>query len=354
MTIALRPTSSALPHVTSEVPPIPGTLRGSPEDFEVVEIPAYAPAGEGEHLFLRIRKRDWTTPLAVRRMAEALGVDPGAAGWAGLKDRHAVTEQWVSLHRADASRALALGIEGIEVLEAVPHTSKLRTGHLRANRFGLRVRGTPHDRLQDVQAVLARLAETGVPNYFGEQRFGREGDNYTRAHRWLVEGGRAPRSRFDRKLLASAFQSALFNQRVATRVARGELGRIFPGELARKEDSGGLFVVEDVAEAQARADAWQISPTGPMFGPKMRWPEDEAREAERALLAEAGLTPEQLVRIGRSGEGTRRPVRVRLQDARLRVEEDGFTLAFTLPKGSYATVVMEEVLKRGANSPESS
>jgi len=352
MTIASPSTPSALPHVTADVPPVPGVLRTSPEDFEVSELPAYAPSGEGEHLFLRIRKRDLTTPQAVRRLAEALGVDPGAAGWAGLKDRHAVTEQWVSLHRADPSGARELALEGVEILEAVPHEAKLRTGHLRGNRSRLRVRGPPADRLADVERVLELLSRLGVPNYFGEQRFGREQDNYIRAHRWIVEGGRPPRARFDRKLLASAFQAELFNRRVAARVRAGALGRIEDGDLVRKEDTGGLFVVEDVSEAQGRADAWLLSPTGPMFGPKMRWPERAARGAEEALLAEAGVAAEHLSRLGRSGEGTRRPVRIRPLEASLEPCEDGFVVAFTLPKGAYATVVMEEVLKQGATTPE--
>jgi tRNA pseudouridine13 synthase len=199
--------------------------------------------------------------------------------------------------------------------------------------------------MNDVERVLGELGARGVPNYFGEQRFGVAGGNLARARAWIVDGGRPPRQRFEKKLLVSVLQSDLFNRRVAARVAAGELGRIFEGELVRKEDTGGLFVAEDVAEVQARADAFALSPTGPMFGPKMRWPAGEARAQEEALLEEAGLDASHLERMGRAGEGTRRPVRVRLDAPELEPVEDGFELAFGLPAGSYATVVLREALK---------
>ena len=343
---------AALPRVGPTRAPIPGWIREELEDFEVVEIPAYEPSGEGEHLFVRLRKRDFTTKEAVKRLARALDVDPGAAGWAGMKDRRAVTEQWVSLHEATAEAALAVELEGIEVLDAIPHSSKLKTGHLLGNRFRLRVRGTPADRLDDVRSALATLVETGIPNYFGLQRFGRDGDNYERARSWIVDGGRAPRGRFERKILVSSLQSELFNRLVAARVRQGELGRVFEGELVRKTETGGMFTVEDVEEAQGRADAWELSPTGPMFGSKMRWPNGEAADRERALLEEAGITLEDLKRMGRSGQGTRRPVRIRLGEAELFPEEDGFAVQFTLPKGSYATVVIDQLLRQDDKDPE--
>ncbi len=172
---------SGLPKLTNAAVPIPGRLRATPEDFQVDEIPAYLPSGEGEHLFVRFEKRGLTTPEAVRRIAVALGADARDAGWAGLKDRNAVTTQWASFARADRDLALSATVDGVRVLEAARHGNKLRTGHLVGNRFTLRVRDVPSDRHADVGPLLDELARTGVPNYFGEQRFGVEGRNLARA-----------------------------------------------------------------------------------------------------------------------------------------------------------------------------
>ncbi len=339
-----------LPYLTSDVPGIPGRARSVPEDFRVEEIPAYPPDGEGTHLFVRFEKRGVTTPRAVEFMARALGVDPRAAGYAGMKDRDAVTVQWASFERATIEAANALELEGIRVLEAAFHRGKLRTGHLHGNRFILRIRDTPSERFADVERVVERLCREGVPNYYGEQRFGRDGDNAEKARAWLIDGGRAPRAPFERKLLASALQSEFFNQCVADRVSCNALGRVTHGEVVQKTESSASFVVEDVAEVQSRCDDWALSPTGPMFGPEMRWPMHDARAAEEALLTRAGLTVESLERFGRFGRGTRRVVRVRPADLELSKEDDGFSLRFSLPAGSYATVVLREIFKEDATA----
>ncbi len=337
-----------LPYLTAEVLPVPGVIRTEIPDFQVEEVPAYEPEDRGTHLFIWVEKTDLTTQEAVKRLASHLAVDPRAAGYAGLKDRRAITRQWISFEGATPSAAVGLELPGLRVLDARLHPSKLRTGHLRGNRFRIRVRGTPSERMFDVRRVFERLMAEGVPNYFGEQRFGMAGDNVARARAWIVDGGRPPRAPFERKLLASALQSELFNRRVAARVAGEGLGRIFSGEVVRKEDTGGLFTVEDVQEAQERSDRWALSPTGPMFGPKMRWPKDEAKAQEEALLRDAGLDEACLARIGRAGEGTRRVVRFRLGAPELGQTEDGFEVAFELPPGAYATVVLREILKGDA------
>ena len=242
-----------------------------PEDFVVDEIPAYLPEGQGEHLFVHFRKTGLNTPDAVARIAKALGVDPRNAGWAGLKDRHAVTTQWASFQGASAADARQLELPSIEVLDARPHVHKLRTGHLRANRFHLVVRGEP-GQADTARQILELLVQRGAPNYFGEQRFGHADDNLVRARAWLLEGGKPPRERFKRKLRVSTLQAAWFNDWLAKRVESSELGRAIDGDLLRKEDTGGLFTTADLAEAQARLDRWEVSPTGPIFGPKMRQP----------------------------------------------------------------------------------
>jgi tRNA pseudouridine13 synthase len=341
-----------LPYLTTSIEPIEAEFRSTPEDFEVEEVPAYAPSGTGEHVFAFIEKRDLTTRDAVRALCECVGADPRAAGWAGLKDRHAVTRQWISLAGATRDAVMRAEADGVRVLEAALHNHKLRTGHLRANRFRIRLRRLDGSRLGDLRRVLSEVEIHGLPNYYGEQRFGREGDNAERALRWVRGEARAPRDGFQRKLQMSALQSEIFNRCVAQRVETSTLGRVFAGDLMKKHDSGGLFIAADVEDTQARADAWEVSSTGPMFGSKMRWPEGEARFREEALLQQAALTLDQLEKWKRVAPGTRRLVRIPVNKVGLKEIENMVDLDFTLPAGSYATILMREILKGDAQPPK--
>jgi tRNA pseudouridine13 synthase len=328
-----------------------GRVREAPEDFRVEEIPAYPPIGAGEHCFVRFEKTGLTTPEAVARIARALGADPRGTGFAGLKDRHAVTVQWASFAGADPAGALGLGesIPGVRILEAARSSSKLRTGHLHGNRFALRlhVEGD-HAR---VGALVDEVARRGFPNYFGAQRFGAGGRNLERARRWLVLAGPPPRERFDRKLLVSALQSALFNGVAAARVRDDLLDHAIAGDVLRKEDTGGLFTTADLAEAERRVQAWEVSPTGPMFGERMRWPEADALAREEAALAEAGMTRAHLAAFARFGAGTRRALRVRPANVAIAQESDALVLRFDLPSGAYATVLLREILDASEPAP---
>lgn len=341
-----------LPYLTSSVEPIEADLRSTPEDFEVQEIPAYLPSGAGDHVFVLMEKRGRTTPDAVRALCQQVGADPKAAGWAGLKDRHAVTRQWISIWGVTPQLVEQAEVEGVRVLETALHPHKLRTGHLRANRFRIRLRNLDSSRMNDLRKVLAEIETRGLPNYYGEQRFGREGDNAMVALQWVLGNAPRPRSGFQRKLQMSALQAELFNRLVAVRVQTSTLGQVLPGDLMKKHDSGGLFLATDVEQAQARADAWEISPTGPMFGAKMRWPEAEARAREEALLGASGLTREHLVKWKRLAPGSRRFVRVRVPEVALDASGDAVQLDFTLPAGSYATILLREILKRDAHPLE--
>ncbi len=334
----------ALPRLTGE-PPLIGVYRATPEDFRVDEVPAYLPEGEGDHLFVRFEKTGLDTPQAVRRIASVLGVDPKNAGWAGLKDRHAVTRQWASFLFGDPAKLEGAEIEGVRVLEAARHRNKLRTGHLSANRFELVVRCDEVAGLEEAQRRLGDLERRGVPAYYGEQRFGRDGHNLVAARRWLVEGGKAPRDRFRRKLYVSTLQASIFNDLLAARVTEGTMDDVVPGDLLRKEDTGGLFASERTEDDRPRAARFEVSATGPMFGARMRWPEGEAAEREEAALREAGLTRADLERFRSSGEGTRRPYRFKLGDPAIEPVPDGIRLCFTLPSGAYATVVLRELVR---------
>lgn len=342
----------ALPHLTASIAPIEATFRATWEDFEVEEVPAYAPSGTGEHVFVFIEKKGITTQHAVQTLCERVGADPRSAGWAGLKDKHAVTRQWISLFGATPEAVEQASTEHVRVLEAVLHPHKLRTGHLRANRFRIRLRQIDLARIDDLHAVLDRIEREGLPNYFGEQRFGREGDNVERALRWVSGLGPVPKSPFQRKLQMSALQSELFNRLVAQRMDESSLGVVLPGDLMKKHETGGLFVAADLEQAQARADAWEISPTGPIFGAKMRWPEGDAKAREEVLLQEMGLTRAHFAKWKRIAPGTRRLLRIPVGKVGRRVSDDTVSLEFTLPAGSYATILMREILKRDASVPQ--
>ena len=331
--------------LTNELPATGGAFKVTPEDFCVEEIPVYVPTGVGEHTFLWIEKRGLSTHEAVQRLARALGVDAREAGTAGLKDKQALARQWISLPRVEPSAALAVSVEGVKVLSAQRHAHKLRTGHLRGNRFTVAIRGAGEGGEARAQAILDRLVEIGLPNYYGEQRFGRAGDNPERA-RAMLRGEARVHDRSERRLLLSALQSDLFNRVLARRIAAGTHRRALAGDVMQKVESGGIFVCEDPAVDQPRIDGWEIVPTGPMFGPKMRAPAGEPAALEAEVLREAGMTIEDFAKAGKLAEGTRRALAVRLADvAPVTTREDGALIfTFSLPSGSYATVLLAEII----------
>jgi tRNA pseudouridine13 synthase len=337
---------SELPYATAKSLSARGKFRTVPEDFRVEELPAYPPSGQGEHVFVHFEKTGLTTQQAVARMATALSIDARAAGVAGQKDKHAVTTQWASFAGTTPEAALAMALPGIRVLDASRHGNKLRTGHLRANRFELRLRETT--RADDARSVMTELERIGVPNYYGEQRFGHGERNVERALSFVVGDARPPRAHFERKLLFSALQSALFNDWLAERIQAGLYEAPVLGDVLRKEDSGGLFINDDQAAAEQRMLAWEISPTGPMFGAKMRMPEAAALVSEQAVLERAGLTLATFAPHTKLGEGTRRSARVRPSAWEVCAEEDPVVLRFELPPGSYATALLREVMKPDA------
>jgi tRNA pseudouridine13 synthase len=335
---------SGLPYVTPGTPGCGGAFKSTPEDFEVEELPAYEPSGQGEHLFLWIEKRAHDTPWVARELARALGLTERDVSYAGLKDRHAVTRQLFCVPAVKSEPKLAaFSAPEVKVLWAKRHGNKLRTGHLLGNRFRLRIRGVTD--LGAARATLAELWRTGLPNYFGEQRFGQKGDN-AELGKLLVQGKRLPRrpDRFERKLFLSAYQSLLFNRALGERLREGTFARALLGDVLRKRETGGLFVCESPEVDQPRVDAFEVSPAGPMFGPKMVRAAHEVLAREEALLSAEGLTLSDFERGGGEAEGARRPYRIPLVT---QVEEEGaeLTVAFELPKGSYATVVLRELLK---------
>ena len=334
--------SDELPYATAKSARTLGKIRCVDEDFVVDEVPAYPPAGHGGHLFVQFEKRGLTTREAVTHLANALGVNPRDAGVAGQKDKHAVTTQWASFERVTADAALRLEVPNVRVLAAEPHPHKLRTGHVRANRFELIIREASD--LDAAREVIAQLQQDGVPNYYGEQRFGVGERNVARACA-MLRGEARVRDRFERKMLMSALQSSLFNRWLAQRVTERLYAQPVLGDLLRKEDTGGLFINQDNAEAQRRMEAWEVSATGPMFGASMRRAEAEAAVREQAIFDASGLTEEMFAAHAKAGEGTRRAARVRLTNCEVERVEVGLRIRFELPSGAYATTVLREVMK---------
>ena len=317
----------------------------SPETFLVEELPAYLPAGTGEHTFVWIEKRDLTTWDAVNTLARRLGVEPRDIGCAGLKDKHALTRQWLSIPRVTPQAALAAGDDQLRVLRAELHGNKLRTGHLRGNRFEVVLTDLAAGEGQRLVERLATLAREGLPNRYGEQRFGRDGDNVTRGIA-LLRGQRRERDARRRRLWLSSVQSAVFNEVLRARAEAGLLRRVLAGDVLQKAASGGVFVTEDPAQDQPRLDAGEIVTTGPMPGgwAKEPPPDTAARVLEDAALATIGVTREELA-AGRDLPGTRRPLLVPVTDAAAveapAPDATSLRIAFALPAGTYATVLIE-------------
>lgn len=393
-------------YLTAEVPGTGGTIKGTPEDFLVEEIPAYQPSGQGEHCYALIEKRGITTLEMLRRLSKALGVQERDLGYAGMKDAVGVTRQTVSIPRVAPETVLALEIPGLTVLSAVMHGNKLRLGHLKGNRFRIRVRDVVPGAVAHAEAAIAILEKRGVPNRFGSQRYGVQGNSHqigaamlrrdykgavdtligdpaaVSDERWRLaieayRRGEIAESlalfpghfRGERELLGrllqrpdaydkafhtvqprlkrlylSAFQSSLFDQVLEQRLDR--LEQIAEGDIAFKHENGACFIVKD-AEAEAlRAAAFEISATGPMFGCTMMEPEAAQGELEREVLAAQGLTPESFNLPGALRmEGERRALRVQLAGASVQAEGNDLLVDFALPRGSYATCVMSEIMK---------
>lgn len=338
----MTPTSSRLPFLTADVPGCGGVFKASPEDFVVEEIPAYQPSGEGEHLFVWLEKRGRSTPEVAKALARHCGLEARWVSWAGLKDRQAITRQYLCLPAKAGEPAItSFASPGVQVLRWARHRNKLKAGHLQGNHFELVVRDVA-DR-GALAAAAEALGQRGLPNAYGAQRFGARGDNAEQGRALLLAGGRH-RDRVQRKLLLSAYQSALFNRLLGLRLERGLFARALQGDLLKKHDTFGEFRCEEPLVDQARLERFEVSPTGPMFGPEMTRASDEAGALEDEVLAADGVTLEAFAAGGDETRGTRRFLRVPVAIEHEAIE-GGVRLRFTLPAGSYATAVLRELLK---------
>jgi tRNA pseudouridine13 synthase len=401
---------SELPYLTRDLPGIGGSIKNHDADFIVEELPLYEPCGEGTHVYIRIEKRGLTTHEAVRRIARALGKTPRDVGYAGLKDARGITRQTLSVEHVDPGRVSMLDIPSLTIQSVSRHKNKLKIGHLRGNGFLLKVRDHAADALPRAQSILNVLRKRGLPNYFGAQRFGRRGLNAAigaaimrgayedaialilggpsendmpaaRSARVLFEAGRyaeaadawphgfgdearlcravaksgGPTARAWRQLdvnirslYLSALQSELFNRVLANRI--DGIDRVETGDMAYKHANGACFAVENAELEQPRCEAFEISPTGPIFGARMTRATGEPGEREAKVLEEAGVTFDQ--RRSPDGiqiDGARRPLRVPIHDTSVQDGRDEhgpyIEFAFNLPSGAYATTALRELCK---------
>ena len=315
-----------------------GRLRARPEDFRVEEVLGFEPGQGGEHLWVELEKTGWNTADVALQLARAASLPVRAVGFSGLKDRHAVTRQWFSLHlpgRADPE--LSALPSGIRVLNRVRHGRKLNRGTHRGNRFSITVRELQGE-AGLIRQALEQIRRDGVPNYFGEQRFGRDDNNVRRALEWLRAGGAAPRKPALRSLWLSALRSRLFNEVLAERERRGVWNRVLPGDLLQPDGSRGLFRADDDPAAEHRVASGDVHPTAPLPGRGGLQPEGEAAALEAQVLA-----PWQDVVAALAAEGVeaaRRSTRLPVQDLHWQQQDQTLTMHFLLPAGAFATSVL--------------
>ncbi|MET0792817.1 MAG: tRNA pseudouridine(13) synthase TruD [Polyangiaceae bacterium] len=331
------------PLMHPEVPAIEAAIGPQVEDFVVDEIPLYPQSGAGEHVYVRIEKRGYTTPAMVRAVTRAAGVDERDVGYAGLKDKHAVTRQWLSLPNKARPPGEWQLPEGIRVVEHTRHSNKLRTGHLLGNRFCITLVTDDAGALEKATPLAELLKTSGVYNYFGGQRFGRSGDGLRQALTWLREGAKLHgMPRFLTKLYPSVIQAEVFNRYFTARRAIG-MHRLIAGEVVRLDQAGAMFAVEDVERESPRLSSGDIHLTGPIFGPKARPTSAEAAALELSIIEQLGLSAEAREKLARLAPGTRRDLIAPITDLRVCWAAVGrLEVAFSLPSGSYATEVIRQ------------
>ncbi len=343
--------------ITADLPGIGGSFKACPEDFLVEEIPAYEPSGTGEFLYLWIEKRDLAAGDLLRVVGQSLGIRQQDIGTAGLKDKVALTRQWISVPSNAEENLSKLDHPCVRILQTGRHNNKLKTGHLNGNRFQIRIRNTIPGAQERIGALLNRIQTKGVPNAYDRQRFGRGNETLKLGVDLLL--GTAPRfiKPWLRRLAVSALQSGLYNCYLLKRQKDGLLHSVIPGEVLAKSPSGGMFRApidpEAISTEQARMDNREITSAGPIYGWKLFASEGVAKTREDSLLAQTGLTRDSFLREKRITEGSRRRNLIFPQLEVLGWEGQDVVIRFGLPSGSYATRLLGELMHREETPPES-
>lgn len=317
-------------------------MRSCPEDFVVEEIPRVLPEGEGSHLWLWVEKRQANTDWVARELASLSNNPQRDIGYAGLKDRHAITRQWFSVPSSETTREILENaeIEGVQILESRLHGRKLKRGTLNGNRFHLKIRDFTGDTAQTEQR-LRQIRVNGLPNYFGPQRFGHRGRNVETGFNMLRRRARLPRNK--KSIYLSAMRSFLFNQVLAERVRRGNWSTIIDGELAMLDGTHSIFPCDKPgADIEDRCKRLDIHPSGPMPGEKGTQPTADAAELEQAVLQNWQELIEVLA--AQRVQASRRALRLYPAELEWDFTGSDMELSFVLPPGTYATTVLREIL----------
>lgn len=316
--------------------------RACNADFQVDEILTFTPDGEGEHVYLHVRKDGANTQWVAKQLARFAGVRNGDVAYAGLKDRHAITTQWFSVH-LPGSEPLdwqAADIEGVEILQTALGRRKLRTGALKGNRFQLRLTELEGDR-EAIEARLQTIAEQGVPNYYGGQRFGHDAGNLQGALR--VFQGERIRDRRLKGLYLSAARSWLFNQVLAERVREGIWATAMNGDVYMLDGRSACFADDGSDNLAERLAAGELHLTGPLWGRGESMATGWAKNLEDRVLQSMETWREGLEAAGMEQE--RRSLRMRVGELQWEWPDDqSLLLSFTLPSGSFATTVLAELM----------
>lgn len=322
-----------------------GSIKNDPLDFIVTEIPLYEPCGEGEHVYLKIRRSGLNTKDVEKILSRTLKIPAGRIGIAGLKDKHATTVQWFSIHLPGIKTETVMeplrGISQFEIISVSRHKNKLKRGHLIGNQFEIQIRDMNNPDKGLIESYLKRMQETGIPNFFGEQRLG-EHDKNVNQGREILKSGQKIHTWLD-QYLVNSYQSHIFNIWLIKRIR--ETGFLMPvsGDVFKKHDFGGLFAGNHPSSEKERFEAKEISFAGPLFGEDMMEASSQALEIENHLLSEQNLSPDDFSRARLTGG--RRVARIFPEFHSVSLNNKDCCLEFSLPKGSYATVVLNEIMK---------
>jgi len=341
-----------LPYITKDLPGVGGQLRLTPRHFIVEEIPLYEPSGEGPHLYINITKEGLTTKDIQEKLAVIFNCPNSDIGYAGLKDKHARTTQTFSVLLGNVDNdSINNTVKQIKshlpatINWAKLHRNKLKPGHLLGNRFTIKVTNTNLNAtksLEHAQEIAEHLKKNGVPNFFGPQRFGFEGENIQKGIK-IIQGNNLRIDPWLRRFLISSYQGYLCNRYLANRLESDNYYLIMMGDIAKKYSTGGLFQVKDPQKEQLRYENHEISFTSPIFGSKMWDATGPAGKLEEEILNEAGITLQQFDYL--KIKGTRRLGRLLIPDLNVSLENQDLLVEFFLPKGAFATTVLREFMK---------